>query len=326
MNSLMQEIRRALCATLSLAVLAVAPVVAADEADDAKLEDLVGNWIIYVELPEGAQTAQLAVEGDAEGLTAVLTSPLGENTIDDIELENGEYVLTYMMDLGGQPLDIQVSARVNGDTLTGTLLVGGGAMELNFEGAREGTEAAAELEAKAAAAEAAPQTEAAEEPESQPTTQPAAAAASDRGVAELAADGKKVSIDYGRPSTEGAGYKQMAQGVPEGYVWRLGRNQATRLETDADLLFGDTLVEAGEYGLWARRVGDRWDLVFNSNARVWGVPYRADGEIASAAMEQSTSEQSVELLTIAIEAAENGGVIRVHWGTEIGSVAFKFAE
>jgi hypothetical protein len=332
MHLLLKPLRRYVCAALTLAALAAAPAVADETAAETKLEDLVGNWLILVELPEGAQTAHIAVEGDADGLTAVLTSPLGESNIDDIELDNGEHVMIYMMDLGGQPLDIEVTARVNGDLLAGTILVGGGAMELNFEGAREGTEAAAELEARAAEALAQAAAAAAaastEEPASQPASQPSSASVppSDRAVAEFAADDTKVSIDYGRPSTQGPGYQQMAQGVPEGYVWRLGKNQATRLETNANLKFGETVIEAGEYGLWARRVGDRWDLLFNSNARVWGVPYRADGEIASVPMKASTIEAAAELLTITIEPAENGGVIHVHWGNDLGTVAFELAD
>lgn len=315
-------------------------------ASDVKLEDLVGKWVVLVLLPEGPQKANIDVKGDANGLTATLVSPLGESQIDDIDVENGEHVMTYMMDLGGQPMDIQVTARVTGDKLAGMILVNGGAMELNIEGAREGTEAAAELEAKAAAAAppaAAPAAGGTEAAPAQAESQPAAGeekpaeksvesgptASSqegpDRGVAELVLSVKKVSIDYGRPSTAGAGYKQMASGVPDGFVWRLGKNQATRLTTDVDLKFGETVIKAGEYGLWARRQGDHWDLIFNSNAKAWGIPYRADGEIATVPMTSAKTDEIADLLTINFEPQGKGGVIHVHWGNEIGSVTFEVA-
>lgn len=308
---------------------------------DAKLEDLVGEWLVLVLLPEGPQVANINVEGDAEGLTATLISPLGENQIDDIMLEDGEHVLTYMMDLGGQPMDIQVLAVVAEESLEGTILVGGGAMELAIEGARTGTALADELQARADAAMAPPAAESApttatEEPASQPESQPAsqpeeeekaeAAPAPGRGVTEASIGDATVSIDYGRPTTEGPGYQRMGDGVPDGFVWRLGKNQATRLNTDARLKFGETVIEPGEYGLWARRSGDHWDLVFNTNARVWGIPYRPDGEIGSAAMSAETAEEKAELLTITIEGGENGGTIHVHWGDRLGSIAFEVVE
>lgn len=335
---------------------AAAPAAAADgpttgEAPaavaDVKLEDLVGEWLVLVLLPEGPQVANIDVEGDAEGLTAKLVSPLGEETIEDIALEDGEHVLTYMMDMGGQPMDIQVLANVADETLDGTILVGGGAMELGIEGARAGTAAAEELQARADAAMAGPATEAgattpteepATQPASQPSSQPASqpaeeeeaeaepAAASGRGVAKASIGKATVSIDYGRPSTAGPGYQQMAGGVPDGFVWRLGKNQATRLNTDAKLKFGETVIEPGEYGLWARRAGDSWDLIFNTNARVWGVPYRPDGEIASVPMSAEETEEEAELLTITIDESESGGTIHVHWGDERGSVAFEVVE
>lgn len=324
-----------------------APAAAAAETteeaavSDVKLEDFVGEWLVLVLLPEGPQVANIDVRGDAEGLTATLVSPLGQSEIDDIMVEDGEHVLTYMMDLGGQPMDIQVLAKVAEETLDGTILVGGGAMELAIEGARVDTAAADELQARADAAMAPPAAEAApttgteapaSQPESQPASQPAeeeeaeAPAASGRGTAEATIGDATVSIDYGRPTTAGPGYQQMAGGVPDGFVWRLGKNQATRLNTDAKLKFGETVIEPGEYGLWARRSGDHWDLVFNTNARVWGVPYRPNGEIAAVAMSAETTEEKAELLTITIDGGENGGTIHVHWGDQLGSIAFEVVE
>lgn len=319
-----------------------APAAEAEAASDAKLEDLVGKWLVLVLLPEGPQVANIDVQGDANGLTATLVSPLGENIIEDIALEDGQHVMTYMMDLGGQPMDIQVAANVTGETLAGTILVGGGAMELNIEGAKEGTDAAAALQARAdaamappavaaggttegaAAAAPAPAPEPAAEAAAPATAAPASApAASDRDVAAVAIGNASVSIDYGRPSTSGPGYQRMTQGVPDGFIWRLGKNAATRMETNARLKFGETVLEPGEYGLWARRSGDHWDLIFNKHARVWGIPYRADGEIAAVPMSSAKSETKAELLTISIAPAENGGTIIVHWGDEVGSIAFE---
>lgn len=131
-------------------------VAAVSPAPAAELEDLVGEWAVLVHLPDAPQMADLKVEAAGEGaLVATLNTPLGESVIEDIEVIDGRHVMFYMMDMGGQPMDIEVSALVEGDGLQGNVLVGGGAMDLPIEGARVGTEAEAALQAKLAELQAA---------------------------------------------------------------------------------------------------------------------------------------------------------------------------
>jgi hypothetical protein len=117
----------------------------------AELEDLLGDWAVMVRLPDAPQMASLKVESDGgDGLIATLISPLGEASINDIELEGDRHLLFYMMDLGDQPMDIEVSVQVAGDAFEGRVVVGGGAMELPIEGARVGTDAHTALESRLA--------------------------------------------------------------------------------------------------------------------------------------------------------------------------------
>ena len=64
--------------------------------------------------------------------------------------------------------------------------------------------------------------------------------------------GKWIDVHYGRPILRGrrnfwgsgADYgKKMLLGTP---VWRLGADQTTRFRTEADLMFGDQRLPAGE--------------------------------------------------------------------------------
>ncbi|HET7872705.1 MAG TPA: DUF2911 domain-containing protein, partial [Terriglobales bacterium] len=49
------------------------------------------------------------------------------------------------------------------------------------------------------------------------------------GTAEVTLKGKKITIDYGRPSARGR--KVVGNLIPYGQVWRTGANEATTLKT-----------------------------------------------------------------------------------------------
>jgi hypothetical protein len=133
---------RAFVAAMTLMLcLAAAP------ARAAELESLVGDWAVMIQLPDAPQMASLRVEPAGEGsLVATLISPLGEAAIEDIELDGERHILIYMTDVGGQPMDIEVSLEVAGDAFEGNVIVGGGAMDLPLRGARVGTPAETELQ------------------------------------------------------------------------------------------------------------------------------------------------------------------------------------
>ena len=77
------------------------------------------------------------------------------------------------------------------------------------------------------------------------------AAAQDRGQSELALDGGKVSVEYGRPTLRGRNLEALIQ---PGDEWRMGSNAATTLTTDTPLKFGDKVLDAGKYILKAKLI------------------------------------------------------------------------
>lgn len=150
----------------------------------------------------------------------------------------------------------------------------------------------------------------------------------DPGMATLKLDGKSVKVTFGRPSTDGAGYKSMQKGVPDGYQWRMGRNEATQLDTEVDLKFGDKVIKAGSYGLWARRVGDAWHLVINSKVIMPTEQNANDTIVAVVPLKATKIEKPVKFMLIELkeDKATKGGVFRLAWGTEEGTAKFTVAK
>ncbi len=140
------------------------------------------------------------------------------------------------------------------------------------------------------------------------------AASSDRGTAEIVLGSTQTSINYGRPELKG---RNMLSQLPDGQVWRLGMNDATRLETNTDLLFGETLIETGRYSIWAKKVSsDDWRLIFNSEADIWGLDRKAENDIAESPLESSELAESVEQFTIEMNPVDEGGAeILISWDT-----------
>ena len=144
-----------------------------------------------------------------------------------------------------------------------------------------------------------------------------------RGKAEATIKGKTITIDYGRPSLKGRDIFSMVQ---PGMVWRLGMNQATQIETAADLVVAGKEVKAGKYTLWARKTGpDSWTLAFHPKTGVWGVPELKEGYIAELPLKTEKVGDSAEQLTITLADNKGKAAINIHWGTAalIGSFDVK---
>ena len=135
---------------------------------------------------------------------------------------------------------------------------------------------------------------------------------SNRGTASATFGDASVSVDYGRPKLEG---RDMLAQATDGMVWRMGMNEATTFTTDADLTFGDTVVPAGEYSLFMKKVGDGWELIFNSQTGQWGTEHDPAQDVASVPMMMSENDASVEAFTIEVMANdETSGTLAAMWG------------
>jgi Protein of unknown function (DUF2911) len=141
-----------------------------------------------------------------------------------------------------------------------------------------------------------------------------------RGTSEVTIKGKKISIDYGRPSLKGRDIFAMVQ---PGMVWRLGMNQATQIETTGDLVVAGKELKAGKYTLWAKKTGaDSWTLAFHPKTGVWGAPPLTEGFVAEVPLKMDKVADSAEQLTITLAEEKGKAHINIHWGTAVLSGSF----
>src|SRR5215471_9459566 len=75
-------------------------------------------------------------------------------------------------------------------------------------------------------------------------------AESPRGTATATVNGKKVSVEYGRPNLKGRSLADLMKQLPEDRIWRAGDDQVTTLTTETDLVIGGKKVPAGKYSLY----------------------------------------------------------------------------
>ncbi|MGB9120667.1 MAG: DUF2911 domain-containing protein, partial [Candidatus Angelobacter sp.] len=96
------------------------------------------------------------------------------------------------------------------------------------------------------------------QPPQQPQKEDKSKRPSPPGTADCTINGKKVTIDYSRPSLKGR--KLGTDLAPYGKVWRTGANEATTLTTAIALDIGGAKVPAGTYTLYTLPSEGTWKL------------------------------------------------------------------
>ena len=139
-------------------------------------------------------------------------------------------------------------------------------------------------------------------------------------TARASVAGVALSVRYSRPSTRGRVI--FGNVVPWNQVWRTGANQATVLETSADLTVAGTAVPAGKYSLWTIPAPAGWKLIVNKNTGQWGTDYNAQYDLARLDMKVEPLPQPVEQFTIAIEPKGKRGVLKLEWEKTHASIPF----
>jgi len=170
-----------------------------------------------------------------------------------------------------------------------------------------------------------------------------------RGSAAATVNGKKVVIDYGRPSLKGRAFADLTKDLPSDRVWRAGMNQVTTLSSETDLMVGGKRVPAGKYSVYVHvpASGD-WSLVLNSNlgvplGQIWDQapanvknepwPYLEDytgkigsKEVVRAQMRKAASKAAEEMLTYTFSPAKDGATLTIAWGGEAWSADLQAAK
>ncbi len=129
--------------------------------------------------------------------------------------------------------------------------------------------------------------------------------------------GKKITVAYGAPSMRGR--KVMGGLVPYGEVWCAGANDATALDTEADLDINGLKVPKGSYTLWAFPTANEWKLIVNKETGQWHTEYKERYDLGRVKMNVRSLPAPVERLSIQLASAGgNKGTLVLSWeNTEV---------
>jgi hypothetical protein len=163
---------------------------------------------------------------------------------------------------------------------------------------------------------------------------PAYAQAAKRGTAEGAIQGKRVTVDYGRPELKGRSLESLIAQLPEDRVWRAGADEVTILTTEGELSLdslsgfscsrsrrscGGRRVAAGKYSVYVSAPQESdWSLILNSD------PGIELGALAKA-MDFSVPESAASLLWPHLEGYNMNRAHKVAGiaGTEVARVVMR---
>jgi Protein of unknown function (DUF2911) len=131
----------------------------------------------------------------------------------------------------------------------------------------------------------------------------------ERGETTATVGGARVSIHYAQPALKGRDPMKM---IEPGKVWRMGADIPTTIESDKDLLFGQTRVPKGTHILLAQLVAPgQWILIVSSKPFN---QYEPSAKIAAVPMKEESGRDPVEMMAIKLSAKGNRGTVEVVWG------------
>ncbi|MBX2894406.1 MAG: DUF2911 domain-containing protein [Cyclobacteriaceae bacterium] len=130
-------------------------------------------------------------------------------------------------------------------------------------------------------------------------------------------------VVYGRPSKKG---RTMLGGTEAfGKVWRLGANEATEIKLYQDVTFGDKLVKAGTYTMYAIPDKTEWTIIFNTKLDTWGAyEYEESKDVARVKVAVSKPENEVETFTIMFDGKDATASMIIAWETTLVKVPLKY--
>ncbi|HEX4168970.1 MAG TPA: DUF2911 domain-containing protein [Bryobacteraceae bacterium] len=129
-------------------------------------------------------------------------------------------------------------------------------------------------------------------------------------------NGKKIEITYGRPYLKG---RKMSSVTPDGQVWRLGADEATKLTVGLPVIIGKELKLApGSYSLFAITGPDKWTMIVNKTADQWGAfSYQESQDTGRFDLPVHKTASPVEEFTITLGTARGSEVpLTLAWGDQ----------
>ncbi|MEE2776950.1 MAG: DUF2911 domain-containing protein [Acidobacteriota bacterium] len=309
---------RAGIATLGLVVIGL-PALAQNALSKADAEPYLGTWTLSADFNGNPinMTLEIAlIEDEVKAAMRAIISPQPQ-LIDEVAKAEMGIDLAWEADLGGNAMRVHIKAVLEDDKLIGTFGDESGFFTAEFTGEREAEAADIVLAAAAAAAEkdSAPQT---------------SRRFGGTTVASYKFGDAEVSVAFGKLELESVDHRAFVD-TAAGSVYSFPGSRCFKLQTEAELHFGDTVVAAhnfgpdypGTYSLWLKKSKDGWSLVFNEEADVWGTMHNPGADVGEVALEIASLDQAANELTFEVVAGASGGRIKVAWGETEWSAPFR---
>ena len=147
-------------------------------------------------------------------------------------------------------------------------------------------------------------------------------------------DGAHIQILFQKElGADGDDYAAL-ESIADGGLVQLTRGAVIRLRTEVPLRFTDTLVPTdnlapdfpGAYGLWLKKAGTDWRLVFNNEPDSWGTqhdPAFDAADIALSHVQRGTSDKDEQPLAVYLAPRDNGQIgLVIHWGEHVWTADF----
>lgn len=121
----------------------------------------------------------------------------------------------------------------------------------------------------------------------------------------------EVSVVYNRPTARGR--ELFGALVPWDSIWNPGADEATRIETSADILVEGERLAAGRYSIWVIPRPEEWTVILSNSWDVQHRPFPGDEVLQFQVTPQRAHH--MESLAVYFPAADvDEGVLAIHWG------------
>ena len=164
----------------------------------------------------------------------------------------------------------------------------------------------------------------------------AAALGTRNETALVTPDGVHIQVLFQKElGTDGDDYAALASTMEDGGLVQLTRGGVIRLRTEVPLRFADTLVPTGNqapdfpgaYGLWLKKAGMDWRLVFNNEPDSQHDPAFDAAEIALSHQQSDPADTDAQPLAVYLAPRDDGRIgLVIKWGEHVWAADFTISQ
>jgi hypothetical protein len=280
------------------------------DQDASSAKEFIGEWDVVMDMMGRKMNFLLKVI-DMDGLLgATIDSQMMPEpaAIEEISLnDDNAIVMGYEMKFGAQAFNLTITGALNDDGFGGEITEASGLFKAPFT-------------AK----------EALDDPETNEQRRRNRRGAAT--AAKLRFGKQQVNISFPTLKAESKDHEAFAA-LADGQVFEYVGGRASKLLTDVDMHFNGFVAAQGNahptypgvYGIWIKKDGDGYNLVFNQEADVWGTMFNEEMAIGETPLTVSKAEEAAATYKVTLEknADETGGTLKILWGDTVFSAEFK---